>query len=169
MKAKLRSYYVFSLYGGMRGAEGAFVGATIFAALWILAPLLVLGYSNETTQFVLSRRIIILIPGLLIIGLMASIVPGVVGGVLLSALSHNNFLKDSKNHIVVLKGFFVGALSGFLLWWFVWSLEPLNPPISIEKNLFVYYSITGILSAAAGGVWAARKLAQDSNYVLKDN
>lgn len=169
MKAKLRSYYVFSLYGGMRGVEGAAIGTAIFAVFWILAPLLILGLSDEMTQYVFSRMLIILIPALIFGGLMASLVPGVVGGILLSALLHNDLLGNINHQIVILKGFFVGALAGFIMWRIVWFFNPLNPPLSIERGLFIYYSITGILSAAAGGVWAARKLAKDSNYVLKDN
>lgn len=169
MKAKLRSYYVFSLYGAMRGVEGAFIGSVIFAVFWILAPLLVLGLSDEMTQYVFSRMFIILVPASIFLGLMASVIPGVIGGILLSALLHNNLLEDTQRQIVILKGSIVGTSVGFLMWWILWTFDPLNPPISIERNLFIYYSITGILSATAGGVQAAIKLAKDSNYVLKDN
>jgi hypothetical protein len=163
MKAKLRSYYVFSLYGAMRGVEGAFIGSVIFTIFWILAPLLVLGLSHEMTQYVFSRMLIILIPASIFLGLIASLVPGVVGGILLSSLLHNDLLEDAKRQVVILKGFIVGISTGFLMWWILWKLDPLNPPLSIERNLFVYYSITGILSTAVGGVRAAVKLAKDSN------
>ncbi len=169
MKAKIRSYYVFSLYGGMRGAEGAFVGSAIFAIFWILGPLFILGLTNEMTQYVFSRTIVVIVPALIFVGVLASLIPSVIGGVLLSGLLHNDLLADTKHQIITMKGSFVGALIGFLLLWTMWTFDPLNPPISIDRNLFIYYSITGIFSAAIGGSWTARKLAKDSSYALKEN
>ncbi|MBL8100243.1 MAG: hypothetical protein JNK81_13755 [Anaerolineales bacterium] len=169
MKTKLRSYYVFSLYGAMRGLQGSFVGSVIFAVFWILGPLLVLGFSDEMTQYIFSPTIVVIVPGLIFVGLIGSIVPGVIGGILLSVLLHNNLLQDINYKVIVLKGSSIGVLVGFLMWWVLWTFDPLNPPISIDRSLFVYYSITGILSTASGAVWAAMKLVKDSNYVLKDN
>jgi hypothetical protein len=169
MKAKLRSYYVFSLYGGMRGVGGAFIGSVTFAIFWILGPLLVLGFSDEMTQYIFSRTIVIIVPALIIVGLISSIIPGVIGGILLSVLLHNNLLQDIDHKIIVLKGSIVGALEGFLMWRVVWMFNPLSLPLSINRSLFTYYSITGILSAMVAGAWTAMKVAKDGNYVLKDN
>jgi len=167
MKSKLRSYYIFSLYGGMRGVEGSFIGSLIFAIFWIFAPLFVLGFANEMTQYVFSRTIVVIIPALIVLGFMASLVPGVLGGILLSVLLHNDVLENTKLQTVILKGFLVGAIAGFLLWWTVWTFDPLNPPISVDRSLFVYYSITGVLSTSAGGVWAAVKISKDGVEVVK--
>jgi hypothetical protein len=119
------------------------------------------------TRYVFSSTIVVIIPGLLFIGAITSLVPGVVGGAILAILIHNDLIRDINHKIIFIKGCFIGGLTGLLLWKIVWMFEPLNPPLSIDQSLFIYYSVTGVISASIGGAWVTRKLLKDGKPMLK--
>jgi hypothetical protein len=166
--SKAKFIYVFALYGGMRGTEASIVGSVIFAFFYIIAPAIVLGFANEMTQYMFSKTVVIVVPALIFIGVLGSLVPGVVGGCLLSTLLYPDVQKKEKiDFVVSLKGFVVGLLAGLSLWLLFLKLE-LNIVLDMEDNLFVFYSAIGILSSSISGCWAAMKLFKDGIGIIKD-
>ena len=163
------SIFTFALYGSLRGAEASVVGSTIFAFFYIIVPAIVLGLENNYAQYMFSRTIVIIIPALLFVGILGSIIPSVIGGYLLSVLLYSDVMKKEEMDIVVkIKGFAVGFAAGLFLWWlFSWKFK-LDTILDIDRNLFIFYSIAGLLSTSIGGVWASVRLFKDGLKILKD-
>jgi hypothetical protein len=167
MKLNIRFFLVFLLKVIMRGIQAVVMGSAIFTFVVSLIFLFLLyPYSSPTITSWIPW-----IPIVFVVGVMFSVIPGILGGILLVGSLYRDSLKGAlKSKKSLYKGLFIGSFTSIfvILPFEIFFFGGLKYPMHMDNNgiLYILFPLITIIITSSVGGWAGMQLSKDISAQL---